>query len=124
VHHGEIDDEKANRAVLPFCQIEQLPNLVLDCRDRTEEDWSSSQLRISLAGGCHTKALQLHDIGLRPDLLDECPLGSWPPHRRLRSRAGKDCSYRSASRVLDHEEDASEDDSEQEAYNEVPSAGI
>ena len=67
-----------------------------------------------------TEALKFHDIGLTPDLLDECSLSSWPSNRRFGRRSTKDRSNCPPTRVLDDKKDTSEDDTEQEADDKVP----
>ena len=69
-----------------------------------------------------TETLELHDAGLAPNLLNELPLGMGPSNSRFGGSSTENGSDRSASRILDDEEERCEHNSQKESQDKVETA--
>lgn len=70
-----------------------------------------------------TEPLQLHDIGLRANVLDERALSTGTTNSRFCGGAIEDCADRPPAGALNHEKDTREDDAKQKADDKVE-AGV
>ena len=89
---------------IPRRNVQGSSNQLLNTIDRPEEE----------------EALQFENLRLRADDVKEASLRHVPAHRAPGDAAIEDCAHGLASRVLNHKEEASEDDASQDADNKVP----